>query len=102
MQIKYYHCNKGCFTDNKFCMVCKVQQQKLTFCGVNAHFQNGIAEQAICDLSEGAKKQLLQRWPQAVSMALWPYALCHAAYLDNVLLTLEGGQLKQFKFFSSI
>jgi hypothetical protein len=104
MQIKHYHCNNGCFTDNKFRAACEAQQQKLTFCGVNAHFQNGIAEQAIRDLSEGARKQLLhacQRWPQAVSTALWLYALCHIAYLDNVLLTLEGEQSK-LELFSSI
>ncbi len=44
----------------KFCAAYEAQQQKLTFCGVNAHFQNGIAEQAILDLLEGARKQLLQ------------------------------------------
>ncbi len=59
---------------------------------------------AALDLSEGARKQLrhaCQHWPQAVSTALWPYALRHAAYLDNVLLTLEGGQSK-LKLFSLI
>ena len=104
VQIKHYHCNNGRFADNKFCAAYEAQQQKLTFCGVNAHFQNGIAEQAIQDLSEGARKQLLhacQRWPQAVSMAIWPYALRHAAYLDNVITTLEGGQSK-LELFSSI
>ncbi len=77
---------------------------KLTFCGVNAHFQNGIAKQAIHDLSESAQKQLLhahQRWPQAVSTALWPYTLCHTAYLGNVLPILLDGQLR-LELFSSI
>jgi hypothetical protein len=104
VQIKHYHCNNCRLADNKFCMACEAQQQNLTFCGVNAHFQNGITEQAIQDLSEGARKQLLhacQRWPQAVSMALWPYALRQAAYLDNVFPTLEGGQSK-LELFSSI
>jgi hypothetical protein len=78
--------------------------KKRTFCKVNAHFQNGIAEQVIRDLLGGAKMQFLhtcQRWPQAVSTALWLYALCHTAYLDNVLPTLEGEQSK-LKLFSSI
>jgi hypothetical protein len=91
VQIKHYHCNNGRVADKEFCAACEAQQQKLTFCGVNAHFQNGIAEQVIQDLSEKARKQLLhacQHWPQAVSMAPGPYVLCHAAYLDNVLPTL--------------
>jgi hypothetical protein len=83
---------------------CEAQSQKLTFCGVNAHFQNGIAKQAIRDLSESAQKQLLhahQCWPQAVSTALWPYALCHAAHLNNILPMLPDGQLR-LELFSSI
>jgi hypothetical protein len=94
MQIKHYHCNNGCFADNEFCAACEAQQQKLTFCGVNAHFQNGIAERAIHGLSEGVMKQLLhacQRWPQAVSTALWLCALRHVAYLTMSPRLWKGG-----------
>jgi hypothetical protein len=87
-----------------FRKACESQGQKLTFCGVNAHFQNGIAERAIQDLSKSAQKQLLharQCWPQAVSTALWPYALRHAAYLSNLLPTLPDGQ-SRLELFSSI
>jgi hypothetical protein len=104
IKIAHYHCNNGCFADTAFVRSCKESRQKLTFCGVNAHFQNGIAERAIRDLSESARKQLLhakQRWPQAVSTALWPYALRSAAYLNNVLPTLEDGQSK-LELFSGI
>ena len=71
---------------------------------MNAHFQNGIAEHAICDLSESARKQLLHasaRWPAAVHLALWPYALCSAVLLFNTLLVLEGGA-SRLELFSSI
>ncbi len=104
VQIKHYHCDNGRFADNEFCTACEAQQQKLTFYGVNAPFQNGIAEQAICDFLEGARNQLLyarQHWLQPVNTALWPYALCHVAYLDNVLPPLEGGQSK-LDLFNSI
>ncbi len=50
------------------------------------------------------QKQLLhakQHWPQAVSTALWPYALCSATYLNKVMPTLKGGQSK-LKLFSGI
>jgi hypothetical protein len=97
----HYHCDNGRFSDSLFHQACESQGQKLTLCGVNAHFQNGIAKRAICDLSECACKQLLharQRWPQAVSTALWPYALRHAAHLSNVLLTGKDGQSKLERF----
>jgi hypothetical protein len=71
---------------------------------VNAHFQNGIAERSIHDLSESTRKQLLHaraRWPQAVHFALWPYALCNAALLHNTLPVQEDGT-SRLELFSSI
>jgi len=102
--IKHYHCDNGRFADNAFKQSCEQSGQRLTFCGVNAHFQNGIAERAIRDLSESARKQLLHarhRWPAAVHVALWPYALRNAALLHNNLPTLEDGT-SRLELFSSI
>jgi hypothetical protein len=79
------------------------KHQQLTFCGINAHFQNGIAKRSICDLSESMHKQLLHAcacWPQAVHFALWPYALRNAALLHNSLPVLEDGT-SRLKLFSS-
>jgi hypothetical protein len=104
VRVQHYHCDNGRFANSMFREACKSQRQKFTFYGVNAHFQNGIAERAIRDLSESAQKQLLhacQRWPQAISTALWPYALQHAAYLSKVLPTLPDGQLR-LELFSSL
>jgi hypothetical protein len=84
VKIARYHCDNERFADTAFVRSCEESRQKLTFCGVNAHFQNGIVERAIRNLSKSAQKQLLhakQRWPQGVSIALWPYALRSAAYL---------------------
>jgi hypothetical protein len=59
VKILHYHCNNGHFCDNTFQQACHDARQQLTFCGVNAHFQNSIAERAIRDLLESAHKQLL-------------------------------------------
>jgi hypothetical protein len=59
VSIKHYHCDNGCFANNLFKQSCESNRQRLTFCGVNAHFQNGIAERAIRDLADSARKQLL-------------------------------------------
>ncbi len=75
VRILHYHCDNGRFADNAWKQSCKASCQRLTFCGVNAHFQNGIAERTIRDLSESARKQLLHahaRWPAVVHFALWP------------------------------
>jgi hypothetical protein len=102
--IHHYHCNNGRFADNAFKQACQESNPQLTFCGINAHFQNGIAECAIRDLSNSARKQLLyarQRWPAAVHVALWPYALRSAALLHNALPVLEDGT-SRLELFSSI
>jgi hypothetical protein len=94
VRILHYHCDNGQFADNAFKNSCSAKGQQLTFCGVNAHFQNGIAEKAIRDLRESAQKQLLharQRWPAAIHLALWPYALRSAVNLHNTLPVLEDG-----------
>jgi hypothetical protein len=59
VRIAHYHCDNRRFADSLFHQACKSQGQKITFCGVNAHFQNGIAEEAIRDLSKSGRKQLL-------------------------------------------
>jgi hypothetical protein len=102
--ILHYHCDNGRFADNAWKQSCKASHQRLIFCRVNAHFQNGIAEHAIRDLSESARKQLLHAcacWPAAVHFALWPYALRNAALLHNSLPVLEDGT-SRLELFSSI
>jgi hypothetical protein len=102
--IKHYHCNNGRFADNAFQQACQQSRQRLTFSGVNAHFQNEIAERAIRDLSESAQKQLLharKRWPAAVHTALWPYALMNVTLLHSTLLMLEDSS-SWLELFSSI
>jgi hypothetical protein len=50
VHILHYHFNNGWFADNAFKNSYSAKGQRLTFCGVNAHFQNGIVEKAIRDL----------------------------------------------------
>jgi hypothetical protein len=50
VRIHYYHCNNGQFANNAFKESCKSSRQGLTFCGVNAHFQNGVVERTIRDI----------------------------------------------------
>jgi hypothetical protein len=73
VKILHYHCNNGRFADNDFKIACSSSNQRLTFCGINARFQNGIAEKAIWDLRESARNQLLHvqhRLPVAIHLAL--------------------------------
>ena len=49
VKILHYHANNGRVVDNTFITNCNAQRQSLSYCGVNAHFQNAIAEHHIRD-----------------------------------------------------
>ena len=63
-------------------------------CGFGAHFQNGRAEKQIRDLREIARKLLIHgmaRWPHAITVNLWPYALRTANDQMNLIqIDLQG------------
>ena len=57
--IHHYHTDNGRFQDCAFCEAIEQTQQTLSFCGVNSHFQNGVAEKRIRDLQDNARMMLL-------------------------------------------
>jgi hypothetical protein len=84
--IKCYHTDNGIFASKDFRQNCIKQQQRIQFCGVNAHHQNGIAEQHIRTVTERARTMLIHamiRWPAIITKTLWPYALQLAIDLHN-------------------
>jgi hypothetical protein len=64
----------------------EINKQTITYCGVNAHAQNGIAERSIrtlCDRARTIFIHALEKWPEAIGLDLWPYALKMAADIHN-------------------
>ena len=60
--------------------------QIITYCGVNAYLHNERAEKAIRDLHTIAQKIILHakgRWPEAIYLSLWPYALRMAVHVHT-------------------
>jgi hypothetical protein len=92
VNVVHYHGDNGVFADNKFRQSVREKRQTLSFCGVNAHFQNGLAEKRIRDSTELARTMLIhasRRWPSAVNAHLWPYALRHAFEAINCTPSLK-------------
>jgi hypothetical protein len=70
--------------------VCEQQtttKQTITYCGVSAHDQNGIAERAKCTICDSTCTVLInamKTWPQVVNIdLLWPSAFKMAMDIQN-------------------
>jgi hypothetical protein len=99
--IKHYHCDNGRFADNAYLDHVTKSGQTISYCGVNAHFQNGIAEKRIRDLQERARKQLLHakaHWPSAIELNLWSYAIRNANHLLATIPDKEDGSCPLERF----
>jgi hypothetical protein len=86
VSILHYHADNGIFADNQFRKAVTEAKQTLSFCGVNAHFQNGFAERRIRELQGTARTMLIhasRRWPRTIDAHLWPYAIRYASDVFN-------------------
>jgi len=101
VQIQHYHADNGRFADTSFKQDCDNKLQQLTFCGVGAHHQNGIAERSIKELTLTSRTMLLhaqRHWPEYITTMLWPFALLAAADQMNNLRIDSKGNTAQMKF----
>jgi hypothetical protein len=83
IKVRHYHADNGRWGKILF----KNEVQKQTFCGVNDHFQNGVAERQIRTLQDQARAVLAHaqaRWPSAINAHLWPYAISMATEIQNL------------------
>jgi hypothetical protein len=80
------------------------QGQTISFCWVNAHFQNGKAERRIRTLQDLGRTQLLHamaRWPVALGTQLWPYAITNVANCQNDLRQTGQRETRMERFSGS-
>ena len=84
--VKAYHADNGRFSEKAYVDDVKHKSQRITFCGVGSHHQNGIAERRIKTLSEDARTALTHGqhlWPEAINKSLWPFAIKAACRARN-------------------
>ncbi len=99
--MKHYHADNGRFADNGFVNHVSKNRQSITYCGVNAHFQNGVAEKRIRDLQDQTTTMLMHteaKWPDVISSNLWPYALGEANDSLNATPNRVTGQVANQMF----
>eukprot|EP00804_Cyclotella_cryptica_P024638 CCRYP_001657-RA/>CCRYP_001657-RA protein AED:0.40 eAED:-0.13 QI:0/0/0/0.5/0.66/0.5/4/0/842 len=99
--IRSIHTDNGVFNSKLFCDYCSSHQQKLRFSRVDAHHQNGVAENAIRTISYMARTNLIHaslRWTERSLLDLWPFAMPYAIWytiashlMDTVFLLWNCG-----------
>ena len=97
----HYYADNGRFVDKEFIDTIANKRQTVSFCDVNAHFQNGKAEKRIRDLHDQARKVLLHsvaRWSKSSSTHLWLYAVHYVNDERNNIPTSENAQSPLQKF----
>lgn len=94
ISIRSYHADNGVFTSNAFKLDCVFHSQKLSFSGVGAHHQHGVAERNIKTISHWAHVNMIHsafHWPEFATMKLWPQALDYALWVFNRLPSSTTG-----------
>jgi len=84
--IDTYLADNGVFKANTFINHIRDHAQRLRFCGVNAHHQNGTAERAIKTVSDMSRAMMLHasvHWKDGIDSSLWPMTTTYAAYIYN-------------------
>jgi hypothetical protein len=92
--IRQFHTDNGIFASSAFKEDCNSKGQKLTFSGVGAHHQNGVAERNIKTISQWARASMLHAahsWPDVANINLWPQAVDYAVWVFNHLPTIDVG-----------
>jgi len=77
--VQEYCSDNGIFTDRQFTE--DLAQHGQMVAGPGAHHMNGIVERCIGFISTWTLTMLLHaqaRWPQVITKAFWPFAMCHA------------------------
>ena len=86
IRIENYHADNGVFKAHVWVEACESESQGITYAGVNAHHQNGVAERRIRELKELARAMLIHansRWKGKVTANFWPYAIRMASDAVN-------------------
>ena len=76
--VKHYHAENGRFADNGFINALNTKDQKITFCGVGAHNQNGIIENKKKMLTLGARNIILhgiRMWTTMIDSMFCPFSM---------------------------
>ena len=102
IKLKHFRVDNHPFNAKDFLEDLEDNEQTISYSGVGAHFQNGVAERAQQTVVQWARSMMLHQllhWPEVFDTSLWPYALEHAVYIWNNL-PRQGSRLSPLELFT--
>ena len=105
VKVRHCHADNGIFSSKAFINEVNRCGQSTSFCAVNAHHQNGKAEEKIRDLQEQARTMILhaaRRWPDAITANLWPFAIWHANDIANAAPSIGRKHVSPIEAFAQV
>jgi hypothetical protein len=103
-KVKKYHLDNRIFATTAFKTHCESQQQEISFRGVGAHHQNGVAERNIKTVAQWARANMLHlalHWPAQANISFWPQAIEYSVWVFNRMPNAETG-ISPNKIWSSV
>jgi hypothetical protein len=100
-EIKRYHADNGRYAEADFRADAESLGQQVTYCGVGAHHQNGLAENTVKQFTLKGRTLLLhakRHWPEAITTILWPFALKAGVKAHNDFKLDADGKVPAQKF----
>ena len=97
--VKHYQADNGKFSDNGFIDAINQKYQKITFCGVGVHYQNGIVKNKNNILTTGARTLLIhsiRMWPQMIDNLFWPLSTKAISERLNSLQIDHKGRIPEY------
>ena len=91
--VESYLTDSGAFKANAFVHHIRNHEQRIRYCGANAHHKNGIAERSIQSVSNMVRALILHasaHWTNGIDASLWPMAVTYATHLYNHLPNERG------------
>ena len=104
IKLKHFWADNHPFSSKAFLEDLAGNEQSVSYSGVGAHFQNGVAERAQYTVTLWARSMMMHQllhWPEAFDPDLWPFALEHATYIWNNLPHQES-KLTPLELFTGV